>query len=101
MAHSGSDSSSGRKPPRLRGVTELPERLGDRWFRARISRGRGQQVNLGLYPTRWLAAFAYNVAAEELHGSGRPQNAIPELERPDADHVRRITASVRRRLGLE
>ena len=41
------------------------------------------------------------MAAEELHGSGRSQNAIPESEQPTADQVRRITASVRRRLGLE
>ena len=31
------------------------------------------------------------MAAEELHGSGRPQNAIPESEQPDAGQVRRIT----------
>jgi hypothetical protein len=101
MTQSGSDSRSGRKPTRIRGVTELPERLGERRFRARISLGRGQRVNLGLYPTRWLAAFAYNVAALELHGPGRAKNAIPEAEQPSSDQVRRITASVRRRLGLE
>jgi hypothetical protein len=101
MTQSGSDGSPGQKPRRLRGVTELPERLGKRWFRARISRGRGQRVNLGLYPTCWLASFAYNVAAEEVHGSRRARNAIPESEQPDADQVRLITASVRRRLGLD
>jgi hypothetical protein len=63
--------------------------------------GRGQQVNLGLYSTRWLAAFAYNLAAERLHGLGRSQNEIPESEQPDADEVRRITTLVRSRLGLE
>jgi len=101
MTQSGSDSGSGPKPRRLRGVTERPECLGERGFRARISRGRGRRVNLGLYPSRWLAAFAYNVAAEELHGSGRSQNTIPESEQPDADQVRRITTLVRCRLGLD
>jgi hypothetical protein len=94
-------SGSGRKPRRLRGVTELPERHGERRFRARISRGQGRQVNLGLYSTRWLAAFAYNAAAELLHGAGRSRNEIPESEQPGADQVRRITAAVRRRLGLD
>lgn len=89
------------KKPRLRGVTELPATHGERRFRARISRGKGRQVNLGLYPGRWLAAFAYNVAAEALHGEGRARNEIPEAEQPDAELVRRITASVRRRLGLD
>ena len=101
MTQPGSDSGPGGKPRRLRGVTELPERLGERRFRARISRGRGQRVNLGLYPSRWLAAFAYNVAALALHGPGRVPNAIPEPEQPDAGQVRRITGLVRRRLGLE
>jgi hypothetical protein len=90
-----------RKQDRLRGVTELPEGPGERRFRARISQGQGRQVNLGLYPTRWLAGFAYNVAAVALHGDRRPPNAIPESQQPDADQVRRITARVRRRLGLD
>jgi hypothetical protein len=93
-------SGSGRKPRRLRGVTELPEHQGERRFRARISGGQGRQVNLGLYPTRWLAAFAYNVAAEALHGAGRSRNEIPEAEQPDAEQVRRVTARVLDRLGL-
>ena len=100
MAQPGSESGSGQKPRRLRGVTELPACLGERRFRARIGQGRGRRVNLGLYPTRWLAAFAYNVAAKELHGSQRSQNAIPDSEQPDADQVRRITALVRGRVGL-
>ncbi len=94
-------SGSGRKPRRLRGVTELPEHDGDQRFRARISRGQGRQVNLGLYPTRGVAAFAYNVAAELLYGAGRSRNEIAATDQPDADQVRRINASVRRRLGLD
>lgn len=90
-----------RKPDRLRGVTEQPESLGERRFRARIRPGKGRQVNLGLYPTAWLAGFAYNVAAEALHGGRRPRNQIPAAEQPDADQVRRITSCVRRRLGLD
>jgi hypothetical protein len=92
---------SQKTPDRLRGVTERPGGPGERRFRARISRGKGRQVNLGLYPTRWLAGFAYNIAAEALHGARRPQNPIPEAQQPDADQVRRITARVRRRLGLD
>lgn len=94
-------SGPGKKPRRLRGVIELPESQGDRRFRARISVGRGRQVNLGLYPTRWLAAFAYNVAAEALHGASRSRNEISEAEQPDAEQVRRIATRVRRRLGLD
>jgi hypothetical protein len=94
-------SGSERRPERLRGVTELPEACGERRYRAWIKRGKGRQVNLGLYSSRWLAAFAFNVAAEALHGGHRPRNAIPESEQPGADQVRRITARVRRRLGLD
>jgi hypothetical protein len=94
-------SRSDRKKPRLRGVTEMPVRHGMRLFRAWIGRGKGREVNLGLYPDRWLAAFAYNVAAEALHGERRARNEIPESEQPDAEEVRRITARVRQRLGLE
>src|SRR4051794_40107157 len=94
-------SGSGSKPRRLRGVTELPEHQGERRFRARISAGRGRQVNLGLYPTRGLAAFAYNVAAEALHGADRPKNETAEKEQPDAEQVHRIPGRVRRRLGLD
>lgn len=90
-----------RKGERLRGVTELPESLGERRYRARIRQGKGREVNLGLFPTRWLAGFAYNVAAEALHGDRRPRNAIPRSRQPDADQVRGITARVRSRLGLD
>src|SRR4051794_21149985 len=99
MTHSKSRHDT--KPPRLRGVAELPESHGAHRYRVRISQGQGRQVNLGLYPDRWLAAFAYNVAAEALHGDGRPRNAIPESEQPDADQVRAIVGRVRRRLGLD
>ena len=99
MTHSKSRHDT--RPPRLRGVTELPESHGAHRYRARISRGKGRQVNLGLYATRWLAAFAYNVAAEALHGDGRARNAIPESQQPDADQVQAIKARVRRRLGLD
>ncbi len=92
---------SERKRERLRGVTDLPESLGERRYRARIRQGKGREVNLGLFPTRWLAGFAYNVAAEALHGDRRPRNAIPPSRQPNADHVREITARVRRRLGLD
>jgi hypothetical protein len=97
MTRHGSDG----KRERLRGVTELPESLGERRYRARIRQGKGREVNLGLFPTRWLAGFAYNVAAEALHGDRRPRNAIPRSRQPDADQVRGITARVRRRLGLD
>jgi hypothetical protein len=93
--------SERRREPRLRGVTELPASLGERRYRARIRQGKGREVNLGLFPTRWLAAFAYNVAAEALHGDRRPRNEIPPSRQPDADQVRAITSRVRRRLGLD
>ena len=97
MTRHGSDG----KHERLRGVTELPESLGERRYRARIRQGKGREVNLGLFPDRWLAGFAYNVAAEALHGDRRPRNAIPPSRQPDANQVREITARVRRRLGLD
>lgn len=96
-------AGSGRERARgaLRGVTELPELLGERRFRASIGRGKkGQGANLGLYPTRWLAAFAYNVATEALSGGRGVGHEIPESEQPTAEEVREITARVRRRLGL-
>lgn len=97
MTRHGSES----KHERLRGVAELPESLGERRYRARIRQGKGREVNLGLFPTRWLAGFAYNVAAEALHGDRRPRNAIPRSRQPDSDQVREITSRVRRRLGLD
>ncbi len=95
------DSSSGKKRERLRGVTALPPSHGERRYRARISAGQGRQVNLGSYPTRWLAAFAYNIAAEALHGQGRARNEIPGSEQPSSEQVRVISERVLRRLGLE
>ncbi len=94
-------SHSEEKPERLRGVTELPDVGGEQRFRAGIGRGKGQQANLGVYPNRWHAAFAYNVAAQALFGERRPTNEIPENEQLNADEVRAITSRVRRRLGLE
>jgi len=82
-------------------VTELPALHGEPRFRATIRGGKGREVNLGLYPDRWLAAFAYNAAAELLHGDRRPKNDIPDSDQPDTDEVRRIHARVRRRLGLD
>jgi hypothetical protein len=96
MTQSGPEN----RKPRLRGVTELAAGLGAPRYRARIGRGKGRQVNLGLYDSRWLAAVAYNLAAEALHGHGRSLNEIPESEQPDADQVRRIAMRVRDRLGL-
>ena len=62
--------SERKREPRLRGVTELAASLGERRYRARIRQGKGREVNLGLFPTRWLAAFAYNVAALPLAAAG-------------------------------
>jgi len=75
--------------------------LGERRYRAWIGRGKGQQANLGVYASRWSAAFAYNVAAQALFGERRPSNEIPEAEQLDAEEVRAITTRVRLRLGLE
>ena len=65
-----------------------------------IRKGKGSQVHLGLYPTAWLAGFAYVVAARAL-GRDTPPLEIPRAEEPDADLVRAITDRVRRRLGLD
>ena len=94
-----SDATEGRLP---RGVTALPRARGGRRFRARIRRGKGVEVHLGLYETPALAAFAYHVAAQAIGrhgGTGAPE--IPRAEEPTADRVRAITERVRRRLGLE
>jgi hypothetical protein len=66
-----------------------------------MNRGKGRKVNLGLYPDRWQAAFAYNTAAESLHAGRGSNNEIPASHQPNADQVRWITSRVRRRLGLE
>jgi len=91
---------------RLKGVTELPNCHGLSRFRAAVGVGqatgkrKGNQTNLGLYPTQWMAAFAYNVAIEAMRGELRRRNEIPREYQPDADQVRWITARVRARLGL-
>ncbi|WP_406697434.1 J domain-containing protein [Singulisphaera sp. Ch08] len=100
-SHSHSQSGSERKRDRLRGVTEQPASHGEGRYRAWIGRGKGRQVNLGLYPDRWLAAFAYNAAVEAVRGDLRTKNEIPEKHQPSADQVRRINARVRGRLGLD
>jgi hypothetical protein len=93
--------SSERTQKRLRGVTELAEVLGERRYRAWIGRGHGRLINLGVYASPWLAAFAHNVAAELLHGRRIPGNEIPESSQPKPQEVSRIRARVQRRLGLE
>jgi hypothetical protein len=97
MTQSGSE----RKRDRLRGVIEQPPCHGEGRYRAWIGRGKGRQVNLGLYPDRWLAASAYNAAVEATRGNLRTKNEIPERHQPGAEQVRRITARVRVRLGLD
>lgn len=98
----GSDRARDRQSQRrLRGVVELPPCHGEPRFRALISRGKGRQVNLGLYADRWLAAFAYNAAVEAVRGDLRTKNEIPERHQLTADQVRSVTARVRVRLGLD
>lgn len=91
----------GKKRERLRGVTELPALHGERRFRAMVGGGKGRQIHLGVYSDRWLAAFAYNVAADLLHGDRRSKNEIPAPKQPDTEEVRWINARVRQRLGLD
>ena len=74
-----------KKRERLRGVAALPALHGEPRFRATIRNGKGRPVNLGLYANRWLAAFAYNVAAELLYGDRRAKNEIPAAAQPDTD----------------
>lgn len=84
-----------------RGVVELPQPRQGRRFKARIRQGKRGEVHLGLYATPWLAAFAYNVAAQALGRSSEPPNAMPHGEQPSPDEVRRINAFVLGRLGLD
>ena len=93
-----SESTGGRLP---RGVTALPRARGGRKYRARIRRGKGVEVHLGLYATPWLAAFAHDVAARAIGRAAGEPIEIPRAEQPTADQVRAITARVRRRLGLD
>ena len=94
-----SDATNGKLP---RGVTELPRARGGRRFRARIRRGKGVEVHLGLYATPGLAALAYEVAAEAIgRTSGHPSAEGPRAERHTAEDVRAVTTRVRRRLGLD
>jgi hypothetical protein len=83
-----------------RGVTILTRPRSGRRYLAKIRR-KGVEVHLGLYESAGLAAFAFNVASEATGRGARPPNEVPRAEQPDADEVRRITANVRRRLGLD
>lgn len=83
-----------------KGVTELPRPRGGRSYRAAIRR-QGVEIHLGLYATAWLAAFAYNVAAEAVGRGASPPNEIPQGKGPTTEAVRAITSRVLRRLGLE
>jgi hypothetical protein len=83
-----------------KGVTILTRPRSGRRFLAKIRR-KGVEVHLGLYESAGLAAFAFNVASEATGRGARPPNEVPRAEQPDADEVRRITANVRRRLGLD
>ena len=78
----------------------LPRPRAGRRFVAKI-RHKGVEVHLGLYESAGLAAFAFNVASEAVGRGSRPPNEVPRAEQPDAESVRRITANVRRRLGLD
>ncbi len=84
-----------------KGVQELHRPRRGRRYRARIRHGKRGEVHLGLYETPWLAAFAYNVAAQALGRASVPPNPIPHGEQPGAERVREITGFVRRRLGLD
>jgi hypothetical protein len=92
------DQAAGPRLPR--GVTVLTRPRSGRRYLARIRR-KGVEVHLGLYESAGLAAFAFNVASEATGRGSRPPNEVPRDEQPDADGVRRITANVRRRLGLD
>lgn len=92
------NQAGGQRLPK--GVTALPRARNGRRFLARIRR-KGVEVHLGLYESAGLAGFAFNVAAEAMGRGSRPPNEIPRAEAPDAEGVRRITATVRRRLGLD
>lgn len=92
------DQATGGRLPK--GVSELPRPRGGRRFLAKIRR-KGVEVHLGLYESAGLAAFAFNVASEAIGRASRPPNEIPRAEQPDAAEVWRITARVRRRLGLD
>ncbi len=83
-----------------RGVSELPRARGGRRFLAKIRR-QGIDTHLGIYESAGRAALAYNVAAEAIGRGSRPPNEVGRGEQPDAGEVRRITARVRRRLGLD
>jgi hypothetical protein len=92
------DQPTGRRP--LKGVSTLPRSRGGRRFVAKV-RHKGVEVHLGIYESPGLAGFAFNVASEVLGRGSRPPNEVPRAEQPDAEEVRRITARVRRRLGLD
>ncbi|MDB5351693.1 MAG: DnaJ-like protein [Planctomycetota bacterium] len=90
-------SSEKRLP---KGVTELSRPRGGRKFRAAI-RSKGIEVHLGLYETKAIAAFAFNVASVLIGRGAIPPNEIPHGKEPSAEDVRTITSRIRRRLGLD
>ncbi len=89
--------ADGRLP---RGVSVLARPRGGRRFLAKI-RHKGVEAHLGLYESAGQAALAFNVASEALGRGSRPPNEVDRAGQPDAEQVRRITARVRRRLGLD
>ena len=93
----GKGRASDDRPPK--GVSELDRPRGGRRFRASI-RHKGNEVHLGLYETRWLAAFAFNVASQAIGRGAKPPNEIPDRDQPSTDRVREIVERVRARLGL-
>jgi hypothetical protein len=93
-----SDPAEGRLP---KGVQRLARARHGRRYRARIRQGKRGEIHLGLYETLWLAAFAYNVAAQAVGRAESPPNPIPHGRQPTSDEVHAITAKVRRRLGLD
>ncbi len=94
------EQSSEPRPPK--GVVVLPRARGGRRYLARIRPGRGAgEVHLGIYATAGEAALAFHLASQAIGRGSRPPDEVVGAEQPDAEQVRRITAKVRRRLGLD
>ena len=94
----GRDEATGGRLPK--GVSALARPRGGRRFLAKI-RHKGAEVHLGIYETAGLAGFAFNVASEAIGRGSRLPNEVHQSDQPGAEEVWRITARVRRRLGLD
>lgn len=88
---------------RARPYTKSVSGLKGVWFckpaklwSAEIHVGKNKKYNLGLYASKYWAAYAFNTAAVAIQGPGSYQNAIPIGEMPGVQAMQKIRNDVHR-----